>query len=551
MAATNDTPPLSKAQWKSISNVNWKRHAETVRLFMQDEKRTYTPKMINQYGQKNFRLDGDTLFLFGREIVIDEKRREKILDEEEGKFGGVAKAHERILRKYINIGKRALTKFYRGSERRQLKAQYIRPKKTSTFIHATHPGALQIDLTFYRGQQIPVFGAVDVFSRWAYYEVLDKKKGSVVVESIKRCIQAFEKVSKHRVHQLASDAGTEFINKTTRAYLKKSHIHYDQQARSRKLIESLNRTLRRFIERVGWDTKDDLRKLTDEFVETYNNSKHSSTKKIPNDLVRIEEKKALKDESKRQFKTKHDRVTSGNRFNMATLKVSDLVRIYDPKRREIKAKQKAQLKGKKKLSEDDYVKKYTSSHRGQEAHWTKTVYKIEKIIKGTRGAARYKVTGRKAVFLRSELQKVTPVTKKDPRAHIHDAKERAKKEKRERLEREEEIRKAKLEKEKATKALAGKMIIAFNTWSDKKTPIKDDPALVLTVFRGYLIVYFTKSKDIDWLNPDDVHSKLPRKVETSVARGYIYDNKKQIGAVRGQILKHIEEEKKKEKEAQS
>jgi hypothetical protein len=293
-----------------------------------------------------------------------------------------------------------------------------------------------------------------------------------------------------------------------------------------------------------------LRELVSEFLETYNDSEHSSTKKIPNDLMRIEEKKELKHESKRQYKDKQAKVNAGSKFKLAVLSVMDFVRIYDPKRREIKAKQKAELKGKKKLSEDDYVKKYTSSHRGQEAHWTKRVYKIVKIIKGTR-APRYKVDGRKAVFLRSELQKVVPIQKKDPRAHIHDAKEKAKKEKRERLEREEATRQAKIQKENDAKKLAGKTIIAYNSWGDKKEPIKDDPAVVLCAFKSYLIVYFTKSKEIDWLSLDDVHSKHHLVVKKPVIRGYIFDNKKVVKEVRDQINKEVADKAKEKKEAQS
>ena len=101
-------------------------------------------------------------------------------------------------------------------------------------------------------------------------------------------------------------------------------------------------------------------------------------------------------------------------FVKAELKVGDTVRIYDPKRVEIKAKQKEALKGKIKLSEDDYVKQYTSKHRGQEPHWTKTVYIIERVMGGKR-AKRYLLIGKKGAFMRSELQRVSKITKEDPR----------------------------------------------------------------------------------------------------------------------------------------
>ena len=51
---------------------------------------------------------------------------------------------------------------------------------------------------------------------------------------------------------------------------------------------------------------------------------------------------------------------------------------------------------------------------GNDPHWTKEMFKIERVLEGKR-ATRYLVVGKKGAFLRNELQKVRPVTKKDPR----------------------------------------------------------------------------------------------------------------------------------------
>jgi len=256
-----------------------------------------------------------------------------------------------------------------------------------------------------------------MFSHVGVYERVYNKEAVRVIDAIKRCITAFESVSKHRVYKLSSDAGSEFIHKDTKSWLTKTHIHYDQKTRSRKLIESLNRTLRRYVERVGWDTLKELDVLIDDFVETYNNTRHTSTKKVPNEVVAIEKKKDVREESKRQLKEKQKKIGNSKGFVKPPLDVGDNVRLYDPKRQEIKDEQKKKLKGKIKLSEADYVKQYTSSHRGNEAHWTKQVYMVTKVIVGTR-APRYKVKGKDDVYLRSELQKVRRVTKKDPRAKV-------------------------------------------------------------------------------------------------------------------------------------
>ena len=178
------------------------------------------------------------------------------------------------------------------------------------------------------------------------------------------------------------------------------------------MIESLNRTLRRYIERVGWDTLKELDELIEKFVQTYNQSKHTTTKKAPIDLINVDEDAEVK-EADKQYKAGKKRMNKKG-FVKAELKVGDTVRIYDPKRVEIKAKQKEALKGKIKLSEDDYVKQYTSKHRGQEPHWTKTVYIIERVMGGKR-AKRYLLIGKKGAFMCSELQRVSKITKEDPR----------------------------------------------------------------------------------------------------------------------------------------
>jgi len=209
---------------------------------------------------------------------------------------------------------------------------------------------------------------------------------------------------------------TEFINclltQVLNSFTKTQNRGLQKKARSRKLIESLNRTLRRYVERVGWDTLKELDVLIDDFVETYNNTRHTSTKKVPNEVVAIEKKKDVREESKRQLKEKQKKIGNSKGFVKPPLDVGDNVRLYDPKRQEIKDEQKKKLKGKIKLSEADYVKQYTSSHRGNEAHWTKQVYMVTKVIVGTR-APRYKVKGKDDVYLRSELQKVRRVTKKE------------------------------------------------------------------------------------------------------------------------------------------
>ena len=400
---------MSELDLKSASGMKWSYHAPIVIRYLKGEQDKYIPKAVQRFGE-NFKLSGETLFLFDREIVIDKKRKLEILDKEEGRYGGIMKAMHRVKEKFIGISRKELSNYFGGSERRQLKARYQKQKANETYIHARTPGTLQIDLTFYKGQKYPVFGAVDVFSRWCFYERVTDKQTISVVKSLEKCHKEFERVSKyHKLNKVSFDSGVEF-RKDTDAYLRKHNITIDRQVKSRKMIEALNRALRNYNERKGWSTTRDLDENIDQFVSDYNVSRHSSTRRKPIDLVSLKKTFIQNLLNKADGKS---RVGKGKGFNMATLIVGDSVRVYDPRRYEVKAKQKAKLKGKIKLNEGDYVKQYTSRHRGQAPHWSLKIYTVEKIIEGEKRTL-YRLKDRKGVFVRSELQKVRQVLKKAP-----------------------------------------------------------------------------------------------------------------------------------------
>ena len=329
----------------ALRKLNWVHHERLVRLFLSDDKRTIEPRIYRLYGgAKNFELRDGKLFVYGREVVVDPKLKYKIINREEGKYGGLTKAYDRVARKYFGISRDDIRLFYSGSERRQLKFRMQKTKKVNTFLFARRPGTLQVDLTFYRGAQIPVFGAVDVFSRWCHYERVPNKRADYVVKAMQSTVAKFNSVSKNKIHSVQSDKGVEFQAEFS-AYLKKNKIHYDAQAKSRKMIESLNRTLRCYVERIGWNTIKELDELIAKFVHDYNDSKHYTTKKIPNELVKLEGK-AMKEEATEQFRKGKKRIGSGPGYNVADLKAGDSVRLYDPNDVKSKRNRKRSLKGK-------------------------------------------------------------------------------------------------------------------------------------------------------------------------------------------------------------
>jgi hypothetical protein len=494
---------VSREDLKSLSQMKWSYHHPIVVRFLKGEQDKYVPRAVQRFGKNNFKLVRGLLFLFDREIVIDSKRKNEILDLEEGRYGGILKAMARLQSKYVNISRKEVSEYFGGSERRQLKARYQKQKEIEAYVHAQRPGTLQIDLTFYKGQQYPVFGAIDVFSRWCFYRRVPDKKATSVVEILKLCRAEFEKAAKHhKLLKVSTDSGVEF-RAAFSAYLLREKVTNDRQVKSRKLIEALNRSLRSYVERLGWDDTRDLDKIITQFCLDYNDTKHETTGKTPNSLVSLKKTKIqnIMNKVSGRFRVKD---TKG--FTMATLSVGDTVRIYDPRRREVKAKQKVKLKGKIKLNPDDYVKQYTSSHRGTAPHWSLKVYTISKIIEGEKRSL-YKVADRQGVYVRSELQKVRKVAKRDPRQVKKRQLEKVKQVKLAAIAKEDAKHMKLLLKEdpnrpqnlKIRKAkFLGRDVICFYKGEDG--PRSDDPATVIDVYREHPIVWHN-SGSLSWLHP--------------------------------------------------
>ena len=226
-------------------------------------------------------------------------------------------------------------------------------------------------------------------------------------------------------------------------------------------------------------------------------------------MVAMEPKqKEIKDEAKRQFNEKKSKMGESAGYRVAKISVNDMVRIYDPRRKEIKDDQKKKLKGKIKLNDDDFVKQYTSHHRGPDPDWSKTTYKVIKIIIGKR-APRYKLEGRKETFLRSELQKVIPITKKDPRKKKRDLKK---------------LRDAKIQElmpdPVRKKKYLGKEIIIH--YKNEKDPLNDDPATVIDVYRDYLIVFH--STFMSTCVVDEIDKMTGKTTKAAIIKTWIDEN---------------------------
>ena len=201
---------------KGMPMARWAVDIDNIRSFYRIKPRPKRiPRLLNKFGLEHFKLEKNTLFWKGKEIVFEDKRRAEILGEMDEAYGGVRVLFHRLQKKYIGVHFRYIKRYLMESERRQLKRQKQSSKNQRSFIHEPRPGSLQMDLTFYHGAKMVVFGLIDVFSRWCYYEVIKDKTAPHVAASLKKAIAEFKKLApQHSIYKVASDDGSEFKSDT-------------------------------------------------------------------------------------------------------------------------------------------------------------------------------------------------------------------------------------------------------------------------------------------------------------------------------------------------
>ena len=80
---------IPKGHEKALRHLNWTNHETTVRLFLTEEKRTIEPRIYRLYGGADaFKMKDKKLHVYGREVVVDPKRKYQILNREEENYGG-------------------------------------------------------------------------------------------------------------------------------------------------------------------------------------------------------------------------------------------------------------------------------------------------------------------------------------------------------------------------------------------------------------------------------------------------------------------------------
>lgn len=138
-----------------------------------------------------------------------------------------------------------------------------------------------------------VLTVIDCFSRKAFAKPITSKKGFVLRRAL---AEAFEKLGVPK--KLQTDQGSEFFNQDVRQMLRSkgvAHFFTNQELKA-QMVERFNRTLRNKIAKHIF-AKDNLRFAPhiSDFIDSYNNSVHSSLKKFtPNQVNKSNEAEVRK-----------------------------------------------------------------------------------------------------------------------------------------------------------------------------------------------------------------------------------------------------------------
>jgi len=219
------------------------------------------------------------------------------------------------------------------------------------------PDFWQIDTTFYplKGKKRAIFTAINVNTKQGFIAPY-----SGASPTSQQSIQFLQRLTmEFPVKNIGADNGSEFVAKAVQTFLEskgiKAYYYSPYDSKEKAVIERFNSTVKNFLNKVAYSIDSNWVNYTDKIMDTYNNIRHSSTGKAPNDMTErdIQEYIAKQSLKSLEYRNYLQKFQPGTR-----------VRVY--------REANPDLTNKQKQAEKQFAKKDYPS-------WSKTIYTVEKV----------------------------------------------------------------------------------------------------------------------------------------------------------------------------
>ena len=284
---------------KILNNIKWtQEYYEDMKLFLTDDiEPDYTPSRLERFKEKAelLEVDDDDNIVYGEKVLIPEDMVDEVLTElykdPITSVNSRDRTYQAVVEKYIGISRRRVQEFLNNQEAYQLHKAPQKYKIVKPIVTHRVNQQYQVDLIdmskgnypFYNERTKRILTMVDLFSKKAWAYPLKNGTMASVIAALKVHFTTNPKPT-----LLQSDNGPEFKTDFTE-YLKSIGVkHIKSQSykpTSQGAVEAFNKTFKRRL--YHWmsiyKTKEYI-DLIPKVLEGYNNTKHSTTKRTPNEV---------------------------------------------------------------------------------------------------------------------------------------------------------------------------------------------------------------------------------------------------------------------------
>lgn len=295
----------------------------------------------------------------------------------QGNYVGRDKLYSILQDKGHDVPRRVVEKWLHNQTLYQLTKPATRSKGVKPIISKAPYNIIEMDLAEY--DKNILLNVIDVFTRFAWTEIVKDKKPKTIIEALKKILRRMEKTPK----LIISDNGREFKNKTMAKFLEKENIKQlfgiAGNPQGQGIIERFNQSLKRLISKSGIASGKALTSYTlQKLTKNYNNMEHSTIQMKPVEAFKEENHDAVMKNTAKRSTLNLDKDVSDD------LEKGDTVRIALEKKKAI---------GKRDIN------------------WTEELYTIHSIRRNKMKVPSYRVKDSKGEVLkgyipRSQLQKI-------------------------------------------------------------------------------------------------------------------------------------------------